>query len=531
MSLRLCRRIILCVCSLAVFFLLSALPVATSHHALALSSDSSITITSQSTSTNFPSSITFNVSARDSSSPIVSAEVVVDLSNYNGPETHQVPLGTPQRSVTLKYIENTSGDNFISPGTTINYYWRFADSAGTIYIQPQHLLTTVDTRFSWQHLNQGLLQVNWYARSVDFGQSILSQASSSIDRISANLGGGLQNPINLWVYETDSDFHGSLPPNAYEWVGGIAFPTLNEASIVVQGTADFTLIRDMPHELTHLIFHQLIGSASSAPTWFDEGLAVYNQGFHESNMTARFNQALASHTLLKLKNITYGFPANSDQAYLAYAQSWDLVQYMYLTFGQAKMIQFIKDLRGPTYDFDQAMQASLGVDVAHLEYQWLVHHNQPATPPPNQITPTPQITPQPTGQVKNISGTGASSGDDRSWVLILFGGILVAGSFVGLIALFVVMRRSRRTAAPTATPLMGQNGNSMPGFYSNPGIYTQNSPYMRPAEPSPPPHLNPPPAQPQQQPQQPQQPQPPVTSGQDYSSYRQGPRYPQAPQE
>ncbi len=518
MPLRQCRRIILCVCSLAVLFLLSALPVATSHHAQALSSDSSITITSQSTSTYFPNSITFNVSARDSSSPIVSAEIVVDLLNYNGPETHQVPLGTPQRSVTLKYNENTSGDNFIPPGTTIHYFWRFADSAGTTYIQPQQQLTTVDTRFAWQHLNRGLLQVNWYARPVEFGQTILSQASSSIEGISANLGGGLQNPINLWVYETDADFHGSLPPNAYEWVGGIAFPTLNEASIVVQSTADYTLIRDMPHELTHLIFHQLIGSASSVPTWFDEGLAVYNQGFHESEMTDRFNQALASHTLLKLKNITYGFPSNSDQAYLAYAQSWDLVQYMYTTFGQAKMIQFIKDLRGPTYDFDEAMQASLGVDVAHLEYRWLVHNNQPATPPPNQITPTPQITPKATGQVKNLSGTGASNSNDGSLVLILLGGILVAGSFVGLIALFVVMRRGRGTAAPSPTPVAGQNGNSMPGLYSNPNIYMRDSMYVRPAEPS--------------EPSQPQPPvQPPVTSGQEFSSYQQGPRYPQAPQE
>ena len=524
MSLRQCRRIIVFICGLAALFLLSALPVATSRHALALSSASSITITSQSTSTKFPNSITFNVSARDSSSPIVSAEIVVDLQNYNGPETHQVPLGITQRSVTLSYKADTSGDNFIPPGTTVNYYWRFADSAGTTYIQPQQQLTTVDTRFAWQHLNQGLLQVNWYARSVDFGQIILSQASSSIDRISAKLGGGLQKPINLWVYETDSDFHGSLPPNAYEWVGGIAFPTLDEASIVVQSTADFTLIRDMPHELTHLIFHQLIGSAASVPTWFDEGLAVYNQQFHESDMTARFNQALASHTLLKLKDITYGFPANSDQAYLAYAQSWDLVQYMYTTFGQAKMIQFIKDLRGPTYDFDQAMQASLGVDVAHLEYQWLVHHNQPATPPPNQITPTPQ----PTGQVKNISGTGASSTDDRAWVLIVLGGVLVAGSFVGLIALFVVMRRGRGTVAPSATPTVSQNGNSMPGLYANPNIYMRDSMYVRPAEPSKsaPSHLNPPPAQPQ-----PPAPQPPVTSEQEFSSYHQGPRYPQAPQE
>src|ERR1700740_874054 len=99
MSLRQCRRIIVLICSLAVLFLLSALPAATSHRVLALSSANSITITSQSTTTNFPNPTPFHGGARDSGSPIVSAEIVVDLQNYNGPEMHQVPLGTPQRSV------------------------------------------------------------------------------------------------------------------------------------------------------------------------------------------------------------------------------------------------------------------------------------------------------------------------------------------------------------------------------------------------------------------------------------------------
>src|SRR5438874_6578263 len=124
---------------------------------------------------------------------------------------------------------------FIPPGTMVYYHWEFADKAGGRYVEPQQALTTVDTRFPWQHLTSGLLQVNWYNRSKDFGQAILSQASMSIDNISKTLGGGLLHPINLWVYETDLDFHGSLAPGSYEWVGGVAFPTLEEASIVATG--------------------------------------------------------------------------------------------------------------------------------------------------------------------------------------------------------------------------------------------------------------------------------------------------------
>ncbi len=424
-------------------------PATSSHRALALSSSGPITITSNSTADNFPDSLTFNVSAKDTSSNFASASLVLNLQSYSGPETHNFTISTPLHIISLSWKESTSGNNFIPPGTDVSYFWHFTDLAGNTFFQPSQQFTTVDTRFAWQHLNQGLLQVNWYNRSLDFGQAILSQASASIARISATLGGGLSQSINLWVYENDSDFHGSLSPSSFEWVGGIAFPSLEEASIVVAGTSDTTLIRDMPHELTHLIFHQLIGGGSYPPTWFDEGLAVYNQAYHEPAMEARFKQALLNQSLLRLGAISSGFPQNSDQAYLAYAQSWQLVKYMYDTFGQPKMAQFIKNIGNPTYDFGQAMQQALGVDILHLENQWRLSLHQSAILTPDQLTPTPVVTPQPTS---TNTHPAPSSGGDYSWLLIVLGCLLVVGSLGGLVALFAVSRRSSRSAPvyPTA---------------------------------------------------------------------------------
>jgi lipopolysaccharide export system protein LptA len=535
------RRLMLSACCLSAFLFLLAVPItplAPSYHALALSSSSPIAITSQSTSVNFPNLITFNVSARDTSSNIVSAEIIVDLQNNSGPSTNNVPIGAPGRSVNLSYQESTTDQNFIPPGDTVTYFWRFADSAGNLYLEPQQSLTTTDTRFTWQHLDRGLLQVDWYGRPQNFGQVVLNDASQDLGSISANLGGSLESQINLWVYETDTDFHGSLPPGSYEWVGGVAFPMLKEAEIVVADPNDLTLVRDMPHELTHLVFHQLIGLQNSVPTWFDEGLAVFNQQYHEAEMKARFDQALATHSLLRLDSISFGFPANADEAYLAYAQSWNLVQYMYSTFGTSRMIQFIKNIANPAYDFNQAMQAALGVDTPLLENQWRLHLNQPAIPlPPTDITPTPHVTPTTTRQA---SSAGAGS-DNRSWTLILLGAVLVIASLAGFLVLFVTVSRNRRTLAAlaptngsTSTP---QNGNGIAGTGIDPSRYMRDSMYMQPtgASPQPAPQQSPsqqaslspfaqrpvppvwPPYPPQPQPQQ--SPRPPYTS------------YPPAPQE
>jgi hypothetical protein len=234
----------------------------------------------------------------------------------------------------------------------------------------------------------------------------------------------------------------------------------------------------MPHELTHLIFHQLIKDGESsgvyAPTWFDEGLAVYNQQYHEPDMQNRLNQALATHGLLRLLDISDGFPSDADQAYLAYAQSWNLVSYMFKTFGQAKMDTLIKDMDNPQYDFGQDLTLALGVDEPHLENQWRLFLGQPGTLTSDQVTPTPQPTPAPTVQVTVAS-------DNHSWILIAFGGLLVVVSLGGLLVLFLVTNRRRRQ--PEVAPAAA---NGQPPSYQDAAIYMRSSMYASSAPASPP---------------------------------------------
>jgi Peptidase MA superfamily len=463
-------------CSLTLFFA----PLATPRHAQAFSTHASdaITITSQSYTVHFPNSIIFTVSASDANSTFVDASLTVTMNTGVGMVTHPLSISGSPRTLRLTWTQDTSGNNFMPAGSIIYYSWRFRDKAGVIFSEPVQQFTTIDTRFNWQHLKRGLLQVNWYNRTADFGQLILDKASGDIQHTGNLIGGGLVDPVNLWVYQTDADFHGSLPPGTYEWVGGIAFPSLDEASIVVAGLSDLTLIRDMPHELTHLLFHQLIkdgeNSGVYAPTWFDEGLAVYNQGYHESDMQNRLNQALATHSLLRLLDITDSFPSDADQAYLAYAQSWNLVGYMFKTFGQARMDRLIKDMDNPQNDFGQDLTLALGLDELHLENQWRLSLNQPGILPPDQLTPTPQATPRPSAQL-NVSS------DDRSWALIALGSVLVVVSLGGLLVLFVSANRRRRLPA-----LVSSASNGHPASYQDPAIYMRNSMYAGSAPPAPP---------------------------------------------
>lgn len=434
MSLRPVHPIRLLLLFLCSFFLF---PLAFSTRAFAAADP--ISVTSESDVIQFPSSIDFTMTAKDTASPIVQATIYITYKEppYSFAKEHSITLITPARSVTVHWHEDTSGDNFHTPGTPVEYKWILQDSANNYHTESPQDFLTLDTRYSWQHLSRGLLQVNWYHRPAAFGQLLLNRANDSINHISQALGSGPLHPIILWVYSSNEDFHGALAPGSYEWVGGEAHPALNEAFISVIDENDNTLVRDMPHELTHLVFHQLIAQGQQAPTWFDEGLAVYNQWYHEPEMKARFEQALLKKSLLRLYTISDSFPSDGDQAYLAYAQSWNLISYMYTTFGQSNMSLLIKKMNDPRADFSEDLAQAIGQDQDHLENQWRLQLGQPGILLPNQVTPTPRALVQ-------TSKTQTSATDSTTPVFITAGSLLILLPIIGIVAMLVYQRRKRQ---------------------------------------------------------------------------------------
>ncbi len=467
-----------------ITFLLSQLVTPGIVHGLTFAPNP-ITVTSRTYTEDFPSYIDLTASANDRAGTINQATIVLAFNPDGALETHAVPLSQKGNVFVVSWREDTSHGHFIPPGVQVTYYWKFSDNAGNTLTDAQQQFTTIDTRYNWQHLTQGMLHVNWYTRPLGFGQYVLQKASTSIQNISATLGGGLNQPINLWIYASDVDFHGSLAPGSYEWVGGEALPLLHEASIVVSDSNDPTLRRDMPHELTHLVFHELIVQGITPPTWFDEGLAVSNQDYREPQLQARFDKAIASQSLLRLSQISDGFPANADQAYLAYAQSYDLLTYMYKTFGQPRMVQLIKLINNPQQTFDQDLTQALGVDEIHLENQWRLSHSQPAVLTASDVTPTPQ----PVIQVKQAQNV--STNYTTFWLLIGLGILLVFVSLISLTVLIIYSLRYNKALKkqPIVTnQAISQNGNqAYPLQYPDPSTYMRTLMYTQPPpQPAPP---------------------------------------------
>ena len=442
--------LLLITCSLCSLFLFFPMGMPSAY-----ADSSPITLEAHAYRIAFPQYIDFTATALDTSSKITTATLFITFHvtfNASGemydtsstPEQHAVPIAHPAQTVSLSWRENTNSSVFFAPGTQVDYSWQLQDSANNTYVESQQQFVTIDSRFTWSHLSQGIVQVNWYNQPQSFGTALLSEATNDVARISHVMGGTPHTRINLWVYGNATDFHSALPPNTFEWVGGIAYPLLDEATIVAASTSDITFVRDMPHELAHIIFYQLTAQGIQSPTWFDEGLAVYNQFYHEQAMTDRFNQALSTHTLLRLSNLQTNFPADADQANLAYAQSWNLVRYMFKTFGDTRMQQFIKDLDNPNTTFDQDLTQAFGMDSLHLENQWRLSLNQPDVLSP--VQPKKPAQPQQPKQPQKPQTQPAT--DVAASVAILFGSWLFMISFI-IIAIMAFYKNPRRRASFT----------------------------------------------------------------------------------
>jgi hypothetical protein len=399
-----------------------------------------ISVTTQSNTVTFAKGIDFQVSARDTMSPISSAILVVTYTDADYQQQYPIMITNPSQSVALHWYLGMTQDNFLPAGAHVSYYWELQDKAGNSHNDVQQSFVVNDTRFAWQHLTAGQVELNWYNRPMSFGQSVLQQASGDIRHIGDDLGSGLQHPVNVWIYQSENDFRGALPPGTFEWVGGIAFPAFNQASFSVDSLNDDTLIRAMPHELTHLVFHQIIAQGISAPRWFDEGLAVYHQIYHEPEMALRLRAALARHQLLRLGTITLDFPADADQAYIAYAQSWNLASYMYATFGKVRMSVLVKAMNNSQQNFNQDLIQAIGMDQDHLENQWRLSLHQPGV-----LSSSNMQTPQ----VQQVSKPApAAVGADRTMpLLIMLGVFLIIFPIFGLGCLFAYQRSVNRRKA------------------------------------------------------------------------------------
>ncbi len=134
------------------------------------------------------------------------------------------------------------------------------------------------------------------------------------------------------------------------------------------------LAKVLYHEYTHVIVHEL--SADHAPTWLNEGLAVYCEGLASGNLEGyqealkRPSGHLPRERLLPLSALHGSFLGyTNEQAALAYAESFDATRYLVDHYGLFRMKELLQ-LLGTNRPFDRAFEDAFFLSYPEFERLW-----------------------------------------------------------------------------------------------------------------------------------------------------------------
>jgi Flp pilus assembly protein TadD len=134
------------------------------------------------------------------------------------------------------------------------------------------------------------------------------------------------------------------------------------------------LAKVLYHEYTHVIVHEL--SDNLAPTWLNEGLAVYFEGLASGNLpgsqevSTRSLARLSSGGLLPLEALHGSFLEFSPaKAAVAYAESYSATRYLINRYGLPRVKELLQQLSA-TRPFDQTFETVFFLPYHDFERSW-----------------------------------------------------------------------------------------------------------------------------------------------------------------
>jgi hypothetical protein len=279
------------------------------------------------------------------------------------------PEISPAREIDLDFSLDMESRG-IPPGVTITYDWRFvAPDGSSIESQPEAFVW-IDHRFGWSELSSDQVTLHAYNGDPSFNREVLDSAQASIDDLEREFNLDQIAPVELWIYDKNSDYQGARLTNSETWSAAITFPELHLIHVVIPDGNHSERGRIVPHEISHQVLFQATENPFNYPaTWLDEGLAVRNQANGNENDDEIVHAAAVNGRLLSLRSLNSSFPFDPGEADLAYAESHSAVNFIIAHFGKDRMGDLIRAYRSGL-SHDEAFETAFGVDVDELDALW-----------------------------------------------------------------------------------------------------------------------------------------------------------------
>jgi hypothetical protein len=207
-------------------------------------------------------------------------------------------------------------------------------------------------------------------------QRLAQESSAIFEAEYANLSGQLDLKFiaqpSVFLAPTEHVFNEITGHVIPHWGEGVADPARN---LIVLKPPDLVTRRDrflklVRHELTHVLVGQAGAYPHTIPRWFNEGIAIYFSYDEEFAHGAAISKALLSDAILLLDEIDDVLQFHTEQARLAYEESFSAILYLEKLAGFEGIVQIIHALQNGQ-SFNQAFREATGLDVVDFEMEWL----------------------------------------------------------------------------------------------------------------------------------------------------------------
>ena len=329
-----------------------------------------ITVLDSNAQVFFPSALVFNIEAQ---SPIditrIRLNYQVDRKNFAQVISEAWPDFTPAALVKTKWVWDMRRAS-LPAGAKVKYWWTIEDKAGNRLTTSVDAVNFDDLRYPWQHLTEGQLSLYWYSGNESSARDLMAASQVALGRLADDTGVYPDKPISMYIYANSKDLQGAMIfPR--EWTGGAAFPEYGIITIGLSSGDKNWDKKALAHELGHSVLHQITFSPYGAmlPTWLDEGFAMHAEGELDLYLQSNLKEASAADELISVRSLSSPFSARAEEAYLSYAESQSLVEFLIQNYGKDKMLRLL-DIVKEGSTTDEALSEVYSFDQDGLDSLW-----------------------------------------------------------------------------------------------------------------------------------------------------------------
>ncbi len=207
----------------------------------------------------------------------------------------------------------------------------------------------------------------YYPADEGFAREVLREAEAYYHSIAGRLGYDRfdkfwtwDNRVKIYLFADREDFlTGTRAPG---WSGGFA----NHKLKILAGypEAENFLARVLPHEITHLMFRDFVGTRRGIPLWLDEGVALAMESGRREEFDEIARRALRQKAWMPLDRLARVRSAASlgpETAAVFYAEAALAVDFLLSGYGRDKFTEFCRQLRDGKA-VDEALRKVYGPD-------------------------------------------------------------------------------------------------------------------------------------------------------------------------